>query len=82
MLERPVSPLTLAELLDADAGGLAVELERLCERRLLAIDGPGFRFRYDIVRGVLSETLSPARRALLLGRAERFARGPAASLSG
>ena len=82
VLERPVSPLTLAELLDADAGGLAVELERLCERRLLAIDGPGFRFRYDIVRGVLSETLSPARRALLLERAERFARGPAASLSG
>jgi DNA-binding SARP family transcriptional activator len=82
LLDRPFSPLALAAMLGADADELAVELERLCERRLLAVDGPGFRFRYDIVRSVLAESLSPARRALLRDRAERFARGAAGSVAG
>ena len=64
-LEQPFSPEPLARLLGADDAELAEELERLCERRLLRIDGLGFRFRYDVVREVLLETVSPARRHLL-----------------
>jgi hypothetical protein len=82
LLDRPFSPLTVAAVVDTDTGELAVELERLCERRLLAVDGPGFRFRYDIVRSVLAESVSPARRALLLERAQRSARGPAGRIAG
>jgi DNA-binding SARP family transcriptional activator len=81
VLGRPFSPQLLAAVLRADADELTLDLERLCERRLLAIDGPGFRFRYDIVCRVLAESLSPARRALLLERAQGFARGAVASLS-
>ena len=42
--------------------------ERLCERRILRIEGLRFRFRYDLVRQVLRETVSPARRRLLRQR--------------
>jgi DNA-binding SARP family transcriptional activator len=81
VLGRQFSPQALAAVLSADADELAYELERLCERRLLAIEGQGFRFRYDIVRHVLAQSLSPARRALLLERGQRFARGAVGSLA-
>ena len=64
-LEQPFDPETLAALLRADAGELTEELERLCERRILRVDGLRFRFRYDLVRQVLLSNLSPARRRLL-----------------
>lgn len=64
-LEQPFDPETLAALLRADAAELTEELERLCERRILRVDGVGFRFRYDLVRQVLLASLSPARRRLL-----------------
>jgi hypothetical protein len=44
------------------------ELERLCERRILRVDGLRFRFRYDLVRQVLLDSISPARRRLLHDR--------------
>ena len=65
VLEQPFEPEPLAELLDADPTELTEELERLCERRILRIDGLRFRFRYQLVREVLRETISPARRRLL-----------------
>jgi DNA-binding SARP family transcriptional activator len=68
VLEQPFDPEQLAEILDADPFGLTEELERLCERRLLRVDGLGFRFRYDLVRHVLLESVSPARRRLLKQR--------------
>ena len=55
----------LRELLDVDAAALVEELERLCERRILRVDGLRFRFRYELVRQVLLESISPARRRLL-----------------
>ena len=64
-LEQPFDPETLAALLRADAAELIEELERLCERRMLRVDGLRFRFRYDLVRQVLLASLSPARRRLL-----------------
>ena len=72
MLEQPFEPETLAALLHVDATELAEELERLCEHRILRVDGFHFRFRYDLVRQVLLTSISPARRRLLqagLGRA-------------
>ena len=68
VLEQPFEPEPLAELLDADPTELTEELERLCERRILRIDGLRFRFRYQLVREVLRETISPARRRLLQQR--------------
>jgi hypothetical protein len=74
LLVEPFEPEPLADLLGADPGELTEELERLCERRLLRVDGLGFRFRYELVRRVLGESISPARRRLLL---ERLGRGGA-----
>ncbi|HXV57186.1 MAG TPA: AAA family ATPase, partial [Gaiellaceae bacterium] len=65
ILTQPFEPQPLAALLYADPFELAEELERLCERRILAVDGLGFRFRYELVREVLRSSLSPARRRLL-----------------
>jgi hypothetical protein len=68
VLEQPFEPEPLAGLLGADAAELTEELERLCERRVLRVDGLGFRFRYQLVREVLLNSLSPARRRLLRDR--------------
>jgi len=73
LLEQPFAPETLAALLQADATELAEELERLCEHRILRVDGFHFRFRYDLVRKVLLASISPARRRLLQGRLDRAA---------
>ena len=51
--------------LSANSADVTEELERLCERRMLRVDGLGFRFRYELVRQVLVESISPARRQLL-----------------
>lgn len=68
LLEQPFAPEPLAALLDTDPGTLSEELEAFCERRILRVDGLSFRFRYTIVRDVLVESISPARRRLLLDR--------------
>ena len=68
MLEQPFEPEPLADLLGVDAAELIEELERLCERRILRIDGLRFRFRNDLVRQVLLESISPARQRLLRQR--------------
>jgi len=68
VLEQPFEPEGLAELVGADPSELIEELERLCERRILRVDGLRFRFRHSLVRRVLLESVSPARRRLMLGR--------------
>jgi predicted ATPase len=73
LLEQPFAPQPLAELLDADAGELSEELERLCERRILRVEGVRFRFRYELVRQALLESISPARQQLLRQRLEQVA---------
>jgi DNA-binding SARP family transcriptional activator len=67
-LQQPFDPEPLAALLRADVAELTEELERLCERRILRVDGPRFRFRHSLVREVLVASLSPARRRLLQQR--------------
>ena len=67
-LEQPFEPESLSDLLGADEAELIEELERLCERRILRIDGLRFRFRYDLVRQVLLASISPARQRLLQRR--------------
>lgn len=68
MLRQPFDPDILAGILDTDPVELLEVLERLCERRLLRIDGNRFRFHYDVIREALRESLSPARRRLLQQR--------------
>jgi hypothetical protein len=69
LLEQPFDPEPLARLLGGvDTAELTEELERLCELRILRVDGLGFRFRYDLVRQVLRRTVSPARRRLMVRR--------------
>jgi DNA-binding SARP family transcriptional activator len=68
MLDQPFDPEALAALLDLDPTTLTEQLELLCERRILRIDGLRFRFRYDLVRQVLRETISPARQRLMRQR--------------
>lgn len=68
VLEQPFEPESLATVLRVDEDELIEELERLCERRILRIDGLRFRFRYQLVGGVLLASLSPARQRLLRER--------------
>ena len=72
MLEEAFEPEDLARLTGVDSLLVAEELDRLCDRRLLCVDGFRFRFRYGIVREVLLRTVSPARRRVLR---ERLATG-------
>ena len=68
VLDQPFGPEPLAAVLDAELGELVEELDRLCERRILRVEGPRFAFQYSLVRDVLLDSLSPARRRLLLDR--------------
>jgi len=65
LMKQPFAPEPLAAILDADPTSLTEELERLCVRRILRVDGLRFRFRYELVRRTLRESVSPARRRLL-----------------
>lgn len=65
VLEQPFDPELLAMLVRVDVTDLVEELERLCERRILRVEGPRFRFRYALVRDAIAQTLSPARRRLI-----------------
>jgi DNA-binding SARP family transcriptional activator len=75
VLEQPFDPEPLAELLDTDPTALTEELDRLCERRILRVEGLRFRFRYDLVRQVLRETVSPARHRLMQHRLDHLHAG-------
>jgi DNA-binding SARP family transcriptional activator len=72
MLDQPFEPEPLAVMLGADPAELTEELERLCDRRVLCIDGLRFRFRYEIVRRALLGSISPARQRLLRERIGRM----------
>jgi DNA-binding SARP family transcriptional activator len=65
LLEEPFDPEPLATAIRVDPIELVEEIERLCERRILRVDGPRFRFRYPLVREVLAASLSPARKRML-----------------
>ncbi|HEX4733706.1 MAG TPA: BTAD domain-containing putative transcriptional regulator [Thermoleophilaceae bacterium] len=69
-LPQPFEPELLAALLDADPMELTELLERLCDRRILRIDGLRFSYRYAIFRDVLAANVSPARQRLLQIRAD------------
>ncbi len=78
ILEQPFDPEPLASILGADPAELVEEIERLCERQVLCIDGLRFGFRYEIVRRALLGSISPARLQLLQERIDRLsARGTA-----
>ena len=59
----------LAEIADVDASSLTEQLDHLCDRGLLAIDGLRYRFRYGIHRDALRGSISPARQRILGARA-------------
>jgi DNA-binding SARP family transcriptional activator len=80
-LDQPFKPEVLAALVPTNATELVEELERLCERRILRVDGFRFRFRYDLVRQVLLASLSPARRRLLQTRVQPAERGVLVALA-
>jgi DNA-binding SARP family transcriptional activator len=71
VLEQPFDPEPLAAFLRADEADLVEELEGLCERRILRVDGLRFRFRYELVREVLLASLSPARLRLMRERLDQ-----------
>jgi predicted ATPase len=80
-LDQPFEVEALAALVPAKTDELLEELERLCERRILRVDGFRFRFRYDLVRQVLHASLSPARRRLLKTRLKPAERGVLVALA-
>jgi DNA-binding SARP family transcriptional activator len=69
VLTDPFDPEPLARICDADVNDVVDELEALCTQGLLAVHEEGFGFRQQAVREVLAESVSPARRRLMLARA-------------
>jgi hypothetical protein len=69
-LEPPFEPHQLDAMLGLDLGGVADRLETLCQRGILRADDVGFRFKYELVREILLDSLSPARVRLLQQRLE------------
>ena len=65
MMPQPFEPEPIASLVGVDPMALTEELERLCARRLLRVERSGFRFRYDLVRQAVLDSISPARRRLM-----------------
>jgi DNA-binding SARP family transcriptional activator len=62
---QPCGPEETARLLGLDPITAAARLERLLELGVLVMEGRGFRFRFTVVRDVLMESVSPARRRML-----------------
>jgi DNA-binding SARP family transcriptional activator len=69
VLDDPFEPEILAEIADVDASSLTEQLDHLCDRGLLAVDGLRYGFRYGIYRDALQNSISPARRRILGARA-------------
>ena len=69
ILGAPFAPEVLAAMLEDDLGRVTEELERLCSCRLVQMDGPGFMFRYELMREVLCRGMSPTRRRLVRQKA-------------
>jgi DNA-binding SARP family transcriptional activator len=67
-LDEAFEPEQLARLSLGDPLRVTEELERLCERKILSVDGFRFRFRYSIVRQVLLHSVSPARSRVMRER--------------
>ena len=68
LLNPPFEPHDVESMLGLGLSGIAESLDVLCDRRILETDGVGFRFRYEFVREVLLDSLSPARVRLLQQR--------------
>ncbi len=64
-LEQPFRAEALAPMLLSSPARTTEDLELLCDRRLLVVDGSRFRFRFDIYRDVLLGSLPPVRRCRL-----------------
>lgn len=64
-LTQPFDLETLAAALRRDQADLIDDIERLCARRILQVDGTRFDFRHDIVRMALLRSMSAARRTLM-----------------
>jgi DNA-binding SARP family transcriptional activator len=77
MMPQPFEPEPVASLVEVDPMALTEELERLCTRRLLRVERSGFRFRYDLVRQAVLDSVSPARRRLIEERMQRDGLDPA-----
>ena len=73
LMDPPFEPEPIASLVGADPMTLTEELERLCAQRILRVDRSGFRFRYDLVRQAVVDSISPARRRLMQERMQRDA---------
>jgi hypothetical protein len=64
-LGEAFEPQELSRLGLGDPLRVTEELERLCERKILSVEGFRFRFRYSIVRQVLLHSVSPARQRVM-----------------
>jgi DNA-binding SARP family transcriptional activator len=70
LLEEPFSAGLVAAVLCLAPVDVAYEVDRLCERRLLCVDGVGFRFRTRVLRDAIAKSTSPAVRDLVDGHSE------------
>ena len=81
MLEEPFDPIAVIRCAELPFREAVDELDRLRDFGLLAVDGERYRFRHPVIRDVLAETVSPARRQLVNTRLRSSTAGPRARWS-
>ncbi len=77
-LDQPFDPAVVAHVVGHGLDEVLGRLEGLREHRVLEAAGFTYGFRYGMVREVLRESLSPARRRFLTERAEQAQAAPGA----
>jgi DNA-binding SARP family transcriptional activator len=68
LLDEPFDLLDVIRCAELPSREAVNELDRLRELGILGVDGAGYRFRHPVVRDVLADTVSPARRELVIAR--------------
>ncbi len=78
LLDEPFKPLAVIRCAELPFSEVVDELDRLRDFGILDVDGEGYRFRHPVIRDVLAESVSPARRQLVNARHRSSARAPGA----
>jgi hypothetical protein len=81
LLDEPFDPLAVIRCAELPFREVVDELDRLRDFGILDVEGDDYRFRHPVIRDVLAESVSPARRQLVKARHRSSAAAPGARWS-